>query len=640
MALHELQNWEFGKQLSYEENAFFQARAQVDIEWWAWEFLGIDLWPKQVEILSALVSPDINKRKVAASSCHGIGKTTLSAVAIIHSLTAFRNSISAFTAPTWRQVINLWKEVRRLYTEARISLPGKPMKTPMWELDDKWYVTGFSSTDPEKVAGLHADHILIILDEASGVKQGVFEGLLGAMSGEDAHMLLLGNPTRPEGEFYRAFQGNSTYRTFEISCWDTPNLASIKDYCLDLTTTREERFAALDWAQANMPKDRNGKSRGYLINPIMVKEMEADYGIDSNVYKVRVLGQFAGGSPDQLITLANVEDAENKWEDMFFPPTAEEMRELKSNPFNTSKRGTYQASKTPAWWIDPHNKSFARQAIEAGCDVARFGDNESCFMARCGYVLAPFAGMTHWTGIDTYELVEHLKPLCRNYNLDVLRIDEDGLGGGPYDTMRHWEDDDGPGRLVRPEKLNLMGFKGGRRATNPDRFINARAESYWHLRELFRDGKIAIPRDKKLSAQLTVIRYKLNGRQTQIESKQDMVKRNVASPDRADTLMMTFADTSFPAFGIGVNEAEMKGLNKYRGQVVAELPGKHWLEELAEEIEAEEGLGVGVNFEEEPDPCDEEIFTMPHGGQFQNGRPGTGGYSPYGFNLWGRKTLG
>ena len=51
-------------------------------------------------------------------------------------------------------------------------------------------------------AGFHAEHILYVIDEASGVKDEVFEPILGAMSTKGARLLMCGNPTRITGFFY------------------------------------------------------------------------------------------------------------------------------------------------------------------------------------------------------------------------------------------------------------------------------------------------------------------------------------------------------------------------------------------------------------------------------------------------------
>jgi hypothetical protein len=76
-----------------------------------------------------------------------------------------------------------------------------------------------------------------------------------------------------------------------------------------------------------------------------------------------------------------------------------------------------------------------------------------------------------------------------------------------------------------------------------ERFGNARAEDYWTLRELFEAGEIDIdPDDDKRAAQLGSIKWTVDSRgRIRIEAKDDMRKRGLLSPDRADTVAIAFS---------------------------------------------------------------------------------------------------
>lgn len=107
-------------------------------------------------------------------------------------------------------------------------------------------------------------------------------------------------------------------------------------------------------------------------------------------------------------------------------------------------------------------------------------------------------------------------------------IDIDGVGAGPYDNLR------AQGRRVFP-------FQGGLPAYDQDRYRNRRAEEYWALRSEFELGMIDIdPTDDVLANQLMSIKFSYTSRgQIRIESKEDMEKRGLKSPDRADAVMMS-----------------------------------------------------------------------------------------------------
>ena len=82
----------------------------------------------------------------------------------------------------------------------------------------------------------------------------------------------------------------------------------------------------------------------------------------------------------------------------------------------------------------------------------------------------------------------------------------------------------------------------GESSSNSERFLNLKADWFWSLRERFQAGQVKGLRDERTVAQLALIRYKPNARgQIVIESKEELLKRGVKSPDRADSVMLAFA---------------------------------------------------------------------------------------------------
>jgi hypothetical protein len=96
--------------------------------------------------------------------------------------------------------------------------------------------------------------------------------------------------------------------------------------------------------------------------------------------------------------------------------------------------------------------------------------------------------------------------------------------------------------------IDVAGSDGGDETVGaatrfPDQFANLKAQLYWKLRELFQDGAIHGLSDDLAISQLASIKWKANLRGlTQIESKDDMAKRGIRSPDRAEAIMLAFAD--------------------------------------------------------------------------------------------------
>jgi hypothetical protein len=128
----------------------------------------------------------------------------------------------------------------------------------------------------------------------------------------------------------------------------------------------------------------------------------------------------------------------------------------------------------------------------------------------------------------------------RDTGASAAKIDAVGIGAGVYDRLRE-------------QNAPAIEMQSGAAASNSERFANARAEWWWGLRERFEAGDIDIEDDDDLTAQLASIKYKTNSRgQVLIESKDEMKKRGLSSPDRGDALMLAFAHVEQPqglAFG-------------------------------------------------------------------------------------------
>jgi hypothetical protein len=91
--------------------------------------------------------------------------------------------------------------------------------------------------------------------------------------------------------------------------------------------------------------------------------------------------------------------------------------------------------------------------------------------------------------------------------------------------------------------INVNGINVGQGTDFPDRYRNLKAQLYWSLRERFQNGEVSGLDDEVSIAQLASIRYEINPRgQVQIESKEEARERGVKSPDRAEALMLAFAD--------------------------------------------------------------------------------------------------
>lgn len=82
---------------------------------------------------------------------------------------------------------------------------------------EEWFAVARTASKPDALQGFHAEHVLYIIDEASGVEDKVFEPILGALSTEGSRLFMAGNPTRLTGFFFDSHHKTERSTTPSIS---------------------------------------------------------------------------------------------------------------------------------------------------------------------------------------------------------------------------------------------------------------------------------------------------------------------------------------------------------------------------------------------------------------------------------------
>jgi phage terminase large subunit len=437
--------------------------------------LGADLWSTQREILQAVA----RHRRVAVKACHASGKTFAIAIAVLWWIVAHRDGIAVTTAPTWVQVQKvIWGEIRRVVSMARargqLILP-LPNQTELMIAPGN-YALGLSTDDSTRFQGFHSAKVLIVLDEAPGVRGEIYEAVEGIAAGGDVHVLALGNPVIAGGPFYEAFTSDrGRWKTFTIDAFDTPNLEGLS----------LERLRSLP---PDLPESHPlfaHAPRSYLTTRRYVYESYLKYGEDSPFWQARVRGQFPEQAEDALISL--------RW---------------------------LEAARDPKRLLDDE------QTLHAGIDVAEAGNDETvcAICTASGRIVA----MESWRGNSRGPVIAFLNQF--KDRLDEINFDRAGVGAYFADDFGHLG------------FRNVNGINVGAATRFPDRFRNLKAELYWTLRERFQEGQVSGLIDELTTAQLASIRYEINPRGlVEIESKDEMRRRGVKSTDRAEALMLAFA---------------------------------------------------------------------------------------------------
>jgi hypothetical protein len=245
------------------------------------EVLGFRPWSKQATLMEAVR----DHRRVACRSGHGVGKTAALARIIQWWLAIWKDAIVITTAPTWSLVREqLWREIAAaFYAADGFFGEGAVLTDTRLELGPQHFALGLSTDVAERFSGFHSAHLLVVLDEASGVPEDVWEAAETLITSPESRLVAVGNPTRLATSFHRAFTTErDQYRTLQISALDSPAV-----------TGEPMESAAL----------------AKLVGPEWIESRRKAWGERSPLWQVRVEGDFPSTTDDTVCSLEDVEAA-------------------------------------------------------------------------------------------------------------------------------------------------------------------------------------------------------------------------------------------------------------------------------------------------------------------------------------------
>lgn len=410
---------------------------------------GVDPTPQQRLVLEAVAGPGA---RVTVRSGHGTGKTTALAWLVLWHTLCFPDSRTPCTAPTSHQLQSvLWAEIAKWHSRMpdwfrrQIVVQSEFVRIVGAEQSQFAVARTARKEAPEALQGFHAANLLFVVDEASGVPDTIFQAAEGALSTPGARVVLASNPTQTSGYFYDSHnRDRHLWTTLRFSCLDSP-----------------------------------------LVAPEYVERMRSKYGEDSDLFRVRVLGDFPSASFQQLIPRELAEAAT--------------MRHLR-----------------------PDEYAFA--PLLFGLDVARYGDCKSVLVERQGLRCAVRRA---WGKTDTMTLADQVAGEMVQSSPQSLLVDV-AMGSAVVDRLRQvgWR--------------NVLEVNFGWASSNP-KYANKRTEMWVGIRDWLEAGGVLPPHDQLLD-DLCGPQYWFTptGRMA-LESKEDMRDRGLASPDYGDALALTFA---------------------------------------------------------------------------------------------------
>lgn len=419
----------------------------------------------------AVLNDIANSPRVSVRSGQGVGKTGLEAAVTLWYLSCFPYPKVIATAPTRQQLHDvLWAEISKWQTKSPLLkkiLKWTKTKIYMRNYEERWFATARTATKAENMQGFHEDYMLFIVDEASGVADPIMEAILGTLSGKNNKLLMCGNPTRTSGTFYDSHnKDRADYKSHKVSSLDSPR-------------TSKENIAML----------------------------KRKYNEGSDVYRIRVEGEFPKAEADTFIPLEFAE-------------------------------GALQTNVQPTGDV-----------LHIGADISRYGDDETVIAPRMGGKVFP---LLCYSKTGTTQTTGYILATARDFREkfpDIvkvrIKVDDSGVGGGVTDELNE---------QVREQNLpyEIIPVNNGSSSTD-EHYDNKGTDTWATVREALEENfskkmrgeqpDIELPDDDKLISQLTTRKYRMTPKgKIALERKEDMKKRGLNSPDRADAVVLAFVE--------------------------------------------------------------------------------------------------
>lgn len=239
-------------------------------------------WPRQEQICQAVVE----RKTVIVPTGNSVGKSYCAAGLILWWLYTRRGSLVVATAPSQTLLGTvLFKEIRRAKSLSKISLPGRitesPNVSPQTLLVDGtgWGVLGIATRGVERLSGQHNPELLVVVDEASGIDDEIWEAL---DSQNPAKLVVFGNPLRAEGRF----RDLSLRAAREAGDPSIPTHEKLLEICIPST---ESPDIVLDRSPRGLA------DRGFL------EASRRQYGDTGLWWRTHILAQFPEVSAEALI---------------------------------------------------------------------------------------------------------------------------------------------------------------------------------------------------------------------------------------------------------------------------------------------------------------------------------------------------
>jgi hypothetical protein len=479
-------------------------------------------WNRSVELIEAVRDYD----RVAVKAGRKVSKSWTIAGIALWFYCSFPEARVIMTSTTAQQVERvLWLEISRLYSrsgkcvECKLKdpngtqiakpcphstqvdgdlgqLPHTGLKVKDVDRGDFREIFGFTSKQGEAVQGMSGTRMLYIIDEASGIPDFIYDAIEGNRAG-GAKVILTGNPTQNSGEFYDAFHSKKL---------DEKNPESTGYKCITISSEESPNVLA------------GRKIIPGLAERTFIREREMEWGRESPLFIVHVLGEFAKHEEGCAFSLHAIKEAEDRWSE-------------------TRGAGRLCIGLDPAGASGEGDDTVftVRRGLKVSEPIVKLGLDEEAIRAELLRI------------IDSNKI---------GREVPIVTMDRTGsVGAIVYGTLSaHLDTCE---RNKTPPPYELVGLRMQDKAQRqPGIYHSVRDELCASLEEMFRMG-LAIYTDLKLEAELHVLTWTQHPSSGlySITPKKEIKKKIKRSPDRCDSLQLACWDEESLMRSVGVSGA-------------------------------------------------------------------------------------
>ena len=509
--------------------------------------LGIKLPPHQKKILRDC----LKHNRIAINTSNSVGKSFLiGAIAFFYFITNIsdepdESTVIIITSVIFSQVkrsifANIKHFAKRAdnyvkenFGEEYSFLPKDFSESPntveYW-FNELSYIMGISTDNCNAISGIHSRNLLILMDEAQGLTESVFSGFRGVLQSGLSKLILLGNPTLPNGptgEFYNAMQPESNYHKITVSAFDTPNFVEtgitlesmlLPDSDPNNWRNKIDKYCGTNYKQAKI-NDEVGlweeqviKTLPYtnLQNPISAYGILVDCGMNPDQFDflTRVRALFPSGEGNCVINQQWLEDSMNNY----------------TNPEK-------HLSGIRTLGVDISGglgRDFSTIAVRDGNKVIFLDEYQ----------------------LNAPDLEDKIIEIYSTYGCEYCCVERDGIGKPIYDHLESRE-------IINIIPINSGGGAGFEEplsyeeelyTKNAKELYNRKRDELWfNVRDLLNpftnEFPILLPRNNKLRRHLMCAEWKKgNTGKIQVLPKDEMRKKIKESPDLADAVIFAFAN--------------------------------------------------------------------------------------------------